>query len=65
MRMLIKLKFCRFLYNLNLFFFNYFNKIDEAPIFKNENFYEVVKVNFSEFELEKIKSDFKKNNAIR
>ena len=60
MIMSMKLKFCRFLYNLNLFLFNYFNEIDEAPIFKNENFYEVVKINFSEIELEQIKSDFKK-----
>ncbi len=58
----IKLKICSFLYKLNFKIFKYVNKIDTAPIFKNENSYEVVKINFSDLEMERIKADMKNKN---
>ena len=64
MMLQIKLKICSFLYKLNVKIFKYVNKIDTAPIFKNENSYDVVKINFSDSEMERIKVDMKNKNYI-
>lgn len=60
----IKFRTCRLLYKINLILFKHINKIDTAPIFKNKKFYDVIKTNFSDSELERIRSDFKIKNYI-
>jgi hypothetical protein len=53
-----------FLYNLNLKIFNHVNKAKEIPIFNNEDSYEVIKISFTDEELEIINLDLKKKNYI-
>ena len=48
------------LYNLNLKIFNHINKTKEVPIFNNEDSYEVIKISFTDEELEIINLDLKK-----